>query len=134
VWAVWTSPNTWAGGVISAAKIDGEFAIGAKLTVRVKGYTPLTSEITRIEPPTLWTGVAKNPGLTMTIDHVIEPAATGTVITERATMSGPLAAIAARLLGSRLAKTFAATTAHTAHLAETADDPGRMNQPGPPGG
>jgi hypothetical protein len=50
VWAVWTNPNTWAGGVISAAKIDGVFAIGAKITVRVKGYTPLTSEITRIEP------------------------------------------------------------------------------------
>jgi hypothetical protein len=70
----------------------------------------------------------------VTIDHVIEPAATGTVITERATMSGPLAAIAARLLGSRLAKTFTATTVHTADLAETADDPGRVNQPGPPGG
>jgi len=118
VWAIWTRPDAWPGDVVASAKIDGDFGLGARITTRVKGYTPLTSEVTRIEPLRLWTGVAKNPGLTMTIDHVIEPAATGAVITERATMSGPLAGIAARLLGNRLAKTFTATTAHTARLAE----------------
>lgn len=83
----------------------------------VKGYTPLTSKVTCIEAPTVWTGVAKNPGLTMTIDHIIEPAATGTVISERATMSGPLARVAALLLGKRLETTFK-QTAHCADLAE----------------
>jgi hypothetical protein len=115
---VWTNPASWPGGVIASAKIDDEFVLGAKITTRVKGYTPLTSKVTRIEPPKVWTGVATNPGLTMTIDHIIEPAPTGCVITERATMGGPLAGIAARLLGNRLAKTFAATTAHTGQLAE----------------
>jgi hypothetical protein len=89
----------WPGGVIASAKIvgdiDGRLVVGAKLTTRVKGYTP-----------------------TMTIDHVIEPVEAGTRITERATMSGPLAGVAARVLGNRLAKTFTATTAHTARLAE----------------
>jgi hypothetical protein len=120
IWAVWTNPDIWPGGVIASAKIDGDFGIGARITVRVKGYTPLTSEVTRIEAPRVWTGVAKNPGLTMTIDHEIEPADTGTVITERATMSGPLAGIAAGLLGNRLAKAFTATTTRTARLAEGA--------------
>jgi hypothetical protein len=32
------------------AKIDGPFAVGAKITTRVKGYPPLTSTVTRIEP------------------------------------------------------------------------------------
>jgi hypothetical protein len=118
VWAVWTRPDIWPGDVIASAKIDGDFELGAKITTRVKGYTPLTSKVTRIEPPTVWTGVAKNPGLTLTIDHIIEPAATGTVITERATMSGPLAGIAAWLFGNRLKATFEATTAHCARLAE----------------
>jgi hypothetical protein len=33
--------------------------ISAKITTRVKGYPPLISTVTRIEPPMLWTGVAK---------------------------------------------------------------------------
>ena len=37
-------------------------------------------------------------------------------------MSGPLAGIAARVLGDRLAKTFIATTARTARLAEESSD------------
>ena len=120
---MWTNPRIWPGGPIRSAKIDGDFAVGAKITTRVKGYTPLTSKVTSIEPPNMWTGVAKNPGLTLTIDHVVESGAAGTVITERATMSGPLAGAAARLLGNRLKSTFEETTAHCAHLAEAAADP-----------
>ncbi|MFL6091103.1 MAG: hypothetical protein ACJ71Z_13295 [Aeromicrobium sp.] len=118
IWAIWTDPAVWQGGVIASASIDRDFALGAKITVRVKGYTPQTSTVTNIDAPRMWTGVANAPGLTLTYDHLIESTETGTVITERATMSGPLAGIAARLLGSRLAKTFTATTAHTARLAE----------------
>jgi hypothetical protein len=51
VWAVWTNPRIWPGGPIRSAKIDGDFAVGAKITTRVKGYTPLTSKVTRIERP-----------------------------------------------------------------------------------
>jgi len=118
VWAVWTNPRIWPGGPIRSAKIDGDFAVGAKITTRVKGNVPLTSKVTQIQPPNLWIGVAKNPGLTVSIDHVVEPGADGTVITERATLSGPLAGAVARLLGNRLKATFQETTAHCARLAE----------------
>jgi hypothetical protein len=59
--AVWTNPAEWPGDVIVMAKIDGPFAVGAKITIRVKGHPPLTSTVTRIEPPMLWTGVARAP-------------------------------------------------------------------------
>ena len=118
VWAIWTNPAAWPGGVIAAAKIDGAFAVGAKITTRVRGYPPLTSTVTRIEPPLSWTGVAQAPGLTQTIEHLIEPTDSGTLITERTVFTGPLAAVAARLLGPRLQKTFEATTAHCGRLAE----------------
>jgi uncharacterized protein YndB with AHSA1/START domain len=118
VWAVWTNPNEWPGDVIAMAKIDGAFGVGARITTRVKGYPPLTSTVTRVEPPHLWTGVAKAPGLTQTIDHEIEPTDSGTLVTERTVFTGPLAAVAARLLGGRLRRTFEATTAHCARLAE----------------
>lgn len=89
-----------------------------KITTRVKGYPAVRSTITRIESPRLWIGVAKQPGLTMTYEHVIEPAAGGTVLTERAILTGPFATLMARLLGRRLESTITATTAHCAALAE----------------
>jgi len=118
VWAVWTDPGAWSGGVIAMAKIDGPFAVGARITTRVKGYPPLTSTVTRIESPRMWTGVAKAPGLTQTIEHLVESTDSGTLLTERTVFTGPLASIAARVLGGRLRKTFEATTEHCARLAE----------------
>jgi hypothetical protein len=118
VWAVWTNPAEWPGDVIVMAKIDGPFAVGAEITIRVNGHPPLTSTVTRIESPMSWTGVARAPGLTETIDHLIEPTDSGTLITGRTVFTGPLASIAARIPGGRVRKTFKATTAHFGRLAE----------------
>ena len=117
-WAAWTDPSVWPGGPIASARLHDSFELGGKITTRAKGYMPLTSTITRIEPPRLWTGVAKTPGLTMTIDHVIEPNDSGVLLTERATLSGPLAGVVSRLLGRRMESTYAATTAHAADVSE----------------
>jgi hypothetical protein len=118
VWAVWRNPAEWPGDVIVMAKIDGPFAVGAKITIRVKGHPPLRLTVTRVEAPMVWTGVARAPGLTETIDHLIEPTYPGTLIVQRTVFTGPLASIAARILGGRVRKTFEATTAHFGRLAE----------------
>jgi hypothetical protein len=118
VWAVWTNPAEWPGDVIVMAKIDGPFAVGAKITMRVKGHPPLRLTVTRVEASMLWTGVARVPGLTETIDHLIEPTDSGTLITQRTVFTGPLASIAARALGRTVRKTFEATTTHFGRLAE----------------
>jgi len=118
VWAVWTNAAEWPGDVIVMAKIDGPFAVGAKITMRVKGHPPLRLTVTRVEAPMLWTGVARVPGLTETIDHLIEPTDSGALITQRTVFTGPLASIAARVLGGMVRKTFEATTAHFGLLAE----------------
>src|SRR6202171_6095678 len=112
VWAVWTNPAEWPGDVIVTAKIDGPFAVGAKITMRVKGHPPLKWTVTRVEPPMLWTGVARAPGLTETIDHLIEPTDSGTLLTQRSVFTGPLASIAAPILGGIVRKTFEETRAH----------------------
>ena len=118
IWAVWTNPAEWPGDVMVMAKIDGPFAVGAKITMRVRAHPPLRLTVTRIEAPMLWTGVARVPGLTETIDHLIEPTDSGTLITQRTVFTGPLASIAARVLGGTVRKTFEATTAHFGRLAE----------------
>jgi hypothetical protein len=118
VWAVWTNPAEWPGDVIVMAKIDRPFAVGAKITLRVKRHPPLRLIVTRVEAPMLWTGVARAPGLTETIDHLIERTDSGTLITQRTVLTGPMASIGARLLGRTVRKTFEATTAHFGRLAE----------------
>jgi hypothetical protein len=57
----------------------------------VKGFPVGTSTITVVEPPRLWIGVAKNPGATMTYEHVVDRTETGCVLTERAIITGALA-------------------------------------------
>ena len=111
-------PAEWPGDVIVMAKIDGLFAVGAKITMRVKGHPPLRLTVTRVEAPMVWTGVARAPGLTETIDHLIEPTYPGTLIAQRTVFTGPLASIAARILGGRVRKIFEATTAPFGRLAE----------------
>jgi hypothetical protein len=118
VWAVWTNPAEWPGDVMVMAKIDGPFAVGAKITMRVRRHPPLRLNVTQVQAPTSWTGVARLPGLTETIDHRIEPTDSGTLITQRTVFTGPLASIAARALGGMVRKTFEATTAHFGRLAE----------------
>jgi len=120
-WAAWTNPRDWTGDAIQAAKIDGEFAVGARITIKAKGLPTVRLTVTGVEPQRRWTGVSKLPGLTMTFEHIAEPADAGTVLIERAILRGPLAAMAAWLLGNRLTTTFDANTAHCARVAEHHD-------------
>jgi hypothetical protein len=119
VWAAWTSPSKWPGGVIQKASIDGDFVVGAKITAKAKGGPTTTHTVTSIDPPRAWVGVTKFPGLTMTYEHEIETVVGGTTLTERAVMTGPLAGIAALLIGKSFAKGFIDTTARIARLAES---------------
>ncbi|HKP41714.1 SRPBCC family protein [Mycobacterium sp.] len=118
VWTVCTKPAEWPGDAIVMANIDGPLAVGAKITMRVKRHPPLRLTVTRVEAPKMWTAVAKGPGLTETIDLLVEPKDSGTLITQRSVFTGPLASIAARILGGTVRKTFQATTAHFGRLAE----------------
>ncbi|MGV0742707.1 SRPBCC family protein [Mycolicibacterium sp. XJ870] len=117
-WSAWTDPPRWPGGIIENATIDGDFAVGAKVTVKATGGPTTKATITEVDPPRKWVGVSKFPGLTLTSEHLIEPTDAGTVSTERVTMSGVLAAATARLIGRRLETDFAATTSRIARLAE----------------
>ena len=116
---MWTTPAEWPGDVIQSARIDGDFALGAKITIKAKGLPAQNLIVSSIEPQRLWTGVGRLPGLTMTYEHSVEPAETGTLVRERALLSGPLAGVAGLLIGTRLRATFNANTAHCARVAET---------------
>jgi Polyketide cyclase / dehydrase and lipid transport len=117
-WALWTDPSAWPGGPIETAQLHGDFEVGGKITTKVKGERALTTTITRIEEPRLWVGEANWPGLTMAIEHVIDPVGGGVLLTERSVLSGPLAPLMTRVLRRRLESIYANTTAHAAEVIE----------------
>ena len=120
VWAAWTNPAAWQGGPVKAANIDADFVVGATITTKVWGYPPITSRVSHIDPMRMWIAVSVRPGLTMTMEHVIQRADPdpNTLVVERLHMAGALAGIAARLFGKRLESLLGATTVHIAGLAQ----------------
>ena len=118
MWAVWTNPARWLGGPIEEAALHGTFEIGSTYTTKLKGYSRVTATITGIDPPRLWTSVVKMPGLTLTVEHVIQPVEAGALLIERWIMSGPISPLVTLLLAWRIRSTQTAATEHLARLAE----------------
>lgn len=119
VWAVWTDPSAWPGEVIEMGSVDGNFAVGSRVGVKVKGGVKTYSTLTRVERPSIWTSVTKFPGLTLTYEHTIEPHEAGTLLTERVIMGGAFAGVAHLALRRNLRETFTAVTGYIGQLAES---------------
>ena len=98
--------------------MHGAFEVGGKITTKVKGNRALTTTITRIDEPRLWVGEAKWPGLTMAIEHVIDPVDGGVLLTERSVFSvhSPASWLASCV--RRVEVDLRRTTAHAAEVAE----------------
>src|SRR3989442_1762996 len=91
VWAVWTDVAGWsADDHIEFARIDGEFRVGAVITSKAKGFPSSTLTGTRADHPSLWVDESRFPGMHMTFNHIVEPGDSGTRLTERVRVSGPL--------------------------------------------
>ena len=122
-WAVWVDVAGWTnGGVIESARLNGEFEVGSTITSKVRGFPQGSSTITRVEPHRLWVNESRMPGVRLVYEHLIEPIEAGTMLTERALISGPLAGLIGRAVGRRLESLFEASTAQVARQAEEATD------------
>jgi hypothetical protein len=85
---------------------------------KAKGFPRTTLTITRVEPPHVWVDESRSPGVQMTFEHVIEPGETGTTLTERVLMRGPLARLVGPLMRRKLKALFESSVAHVAHRAD----------------
>jgi hypothetical protein len=118
VWAEWIDVARWSrGDVIEEAELEGAFAVGSTIRTKAKGFPRSTLTVTVVDRPHLWVDESRAPGLCMTFEHVIEPATTGTKVTERALISGVLAPVVGRLIRARLERLLAASTADLASRA-----------------
>jgi hypothetical protein len=118
VWAEWIDVERWTqGDAIEEAELDGAFEVGSTIRTKAKGFPRSTLTVTVVDPPLLWVDESRAPGVRMTFEHVIEPAATGTRVTERALIRGALAPVVGRVMRGRLERLFAASTADLASRA-----------------
>jgi hypothetical protein len=118
VWVLWTNPANWPG-TSSAWRRSAEISpVGARITLKAKGLPTIRLTVTRIDPESLWVGVSKLRGLTVEFEHIIECADSARLLVERGILTGPFAVVAARLIGNRLAATFAALTAQVTRRVE----------------
>jgi hypothetical protein len=120
--AAWTNVDRWTeGGQLQSVSIDGEFRVGAIIRSKAKGFPAGTFTVTRVDVPRLWVDESRAIGLRMTFEHVIEPVSDGVSLTERVTITGPLARVAGPLVRRKMEALFAASTRQVAAQAEAAE-------------
>jgi hypothetical protein len=124
VWAAWVDVASWSESEhIESARLDGEFRPGGIIASKAKGFPRSTLTITRVELPHLWVDESRSPGVQMTFEHLIEPGETGTELTERVLIRGPLARLVGVLMRRKLEALFATSVAHVARQAEQPAQP-----------
>ena len=120
VWAAWIDVAGWSDAEhIESARLDGDFRPGGTILSKAAGLPRTKLTITRVERPRLWIDESRAPGVTMTFEHVIEPDAAGTAITERVLIRGPLAWLVGRVMRRKLEALFGASVAHVSRRAES---------------
>jgi Polyketide cyclase / dehydrase and lipid transport len=118
-WAAWTDVGSWSAYEhIESASIDGEFRVGARITTKAKRFPRSSLTVTHADRPHVWTDESRSPGMRMTFDHVIEPDESGTRLTERVQIAGPLGHLLGPLMRRRLEALFATSVAAVARQAE----------------
>ncbi len=121
VWRVWSDTSTWGewNPDVISVRLHGPFASGTTGTMTNKGATH-SIQLADVEPGRSFRLVTTPIPLTQFSFHCeIAPSGSGaSTISQSLTMSGPLAPIFSRLMGSRIADTFPALLRGLAAKAE----------------
>jgi hypothetical protein len=118
-WAAWVDVARWSDGdVIDAARLNGDFKEGSTFVSKPRGYPSSRMTITRVDPPRLWVCESLVPGWRMTVEHLIERDVSGSKLTERMSISGPLGRLIGRVVRRRLVALLVAMTEQIARQAE----------------
>lgn len=111
-WSDWSPAVEWS-------RLDGPFEVGAKGKSKPPGSPALRFRVTAVEPQVMFATKVRLPGAVLVFEHAIDPIATGTRITHRATLSGPLASVYTRTVRRRTEKGLTESVERLAALAAT---------------
>jgi uncharacterized protein YndB with AHSA1/START domain len=83
--------SEWSRHGVEWSSIEGPFEVGTTGKSKPPGSRPLKFELVDIKPDRLFVSEARLPGAHLCFEHVIEPRETGSRITHRVSLEGPLA-------------------------------------------
>ncbi|HKP90496.1 MAG TPA: SRPBCC family protein [Thermoleophilaceae bacterium] len=83
--------SEWSRGGVVWSTIDGAFEVGTKGKSKPPGLPAGKFELVAVEPDALFASETKLPGARLRFEHAIEPRGSGSRITHRTLLDGPLA-------------------------------------------
>ena len=88
----------WSRQGVEWSRIDGPFEVGTKGKSKPPGFPAGRFKLVAVEPDALFASETKLPGGRIWFEHAIEPTDSGSRITHRAIVDGPLAFLYARVV------------------------------------
>ena len=113
VWASWADPGRWAewDPRVERAEAEGELAEGSDVRVKLRKGGTTRHSVVALEPGRLLVTEYRLPGARVGHERVVEPAASGSEVTHRLYVDGPLSGFWALMLGrKRMRETVAELT------------------------
>jgi hypothetical protein len=86
----------WSRHGVEWSRIDGPFEVGTKGKSKPPGSPALRFKLVAVEPDEMFASEVRLPGGRLRFEHVIEPRESGSRITHRVELNGPLAFLYAR--------------------------------------
>ena len=123
VWSLWSDPNNWSrwNSGIRSAIINGPLVSGATGTMETNRGSKHAVTFTDVEPPRHMVMTMSGPPLT-TFSFIcdVTPNGTGSTISQRVAISGPLAFIFGPMMGPMMASHLVPVLDDLAGAAEAA--------------
>jgi hypothetical protein len=107
VWSLWSDVSTWPSwdAGVERVEIDGPFAAGSRGRLKPAGSPSVRYRLTSAVPESGFADETRLPLARMVFEHELADApGGGTLITHRATISGPLTPLWRRVIGRGLAR------------------------------
>ena len=101
VWAVMADIERWPEWTPTVTRIRrldrGPLVVGSRARIRQPKLPPATWQVSELKPGRSFSWVTRSPGVCVTGEHRVEPAARGTRVTLSLRFSGVLGGLVARL-------------------------------------
>lgn len=120
VWRLWSNVDNWSvwDPGLACSRLDGEFVAGARGALKPAGGPKVSFTLTSVRPGVSFADRTHLPLARIDFLHELAPDRSGTRITHRIEIAGPLAALFGRLLGPNLSKGLPEAVSNLARLAE----------------
>lgn len=120
VWAIWADAARWAdwNPQLERAEFDTELAVGTEVKMKIRRGGTIRSTVAALEPERLLRIESRFPFARLGHEHRVDPAGSGSEISNRTYLTGPLSGLYALMMGRQARKQVAELPERERELAE----------------